>query len=188
MLSRKRASSAVRLPRVFSCSMASRSMLCCASGNSGWSRFWPVVGSGASPRWTMALEPKESTSALKSSFGAFDSSAMESPQIEGVLLQAIAALDEQHGLPALARLRDGFLELAQRVDFGAVHREHQVASAQAGARRLRAALDLVHGQHRLLHVVAGLAGVAHRQLRHRKSAPRLEDSQRALRSQRRGLA
>src|SRR2546430_4229499 len=101
MFSMKRASSAVRLPRVFAWSSASRSIDCCAIARLG-ALFSPLVGSGASPRWTIADEPSESTKALKSSFG---SSAMRSPQVEGEFLQPVPALDEQHRLPALARLR-----------------------------------------------------------------------------------
>src|SRR5213075_2651424 len=125
MFSRKRASSGVRLPRVFSCSMASRSIDCCAMVNSGLSRFWPVVGSGASPRWTITLEPSDRTSALKSSMGPFVSSAILSPEVERELLQPVPALHEEDGLAALARLAERFLQIFQRLHFRAVDRPHQ---------------------------------------------------------------
>src|SRR5438874_7947923 len=119
MFSRKRASSAVRFPRVFSCSIASKSMLCCAIVSSGCSRFCPVVGSGASPRCTMTLDPSESTSALKSRAGAFFSSedAIGSPEVELEFLQPVAALYQQDRPAALARLGDRLLEVLHRIHF-----------------------------------------------------------------------
>src|SRR4051794_15169998 len=129
MLSRNFASSPLRLPRVFSCSMASRSMLCCAMGKSALSRFCPVVGSGASPRWMIALEPSERTSALKSSLGALDSSAICSPQIESEFRETIAALHQDHRLSALARLGQRLAEFLERIHLGAVQRQHQVSAA-----------------------------------------------------------
>src|SRR5207302_2530475 len=95
----------------------------CASRRSG-SCVLPLTGSGASPRWISALEPSESTNALKSRFGCFGLSAIGSPQIDGELHQAIIALHEQDRTPALAGVAHRLLEVLQSIDFGAVHRHY----------------------------------------------------------------